>query len=126
MPTPWLVTSPPTTSKASVASAVSTAKRCNQRLKSVRAIRNKTTIRENENRCGLSQPQRFPEKCVPLFHFQREVSRRAVCLHFNFFFHARRRSLPVHRDNRVLAGRDVFDRERAVLARHREIRMVHD
>lgn len=61
MPTPWLVTSPPIPTKPNVASTVNTAKRCSH------GFSKEEVTPENENRCGLSRPQRFPQNDFDYF-----------------------------------------------------------
>ena len=127
MPTPWLVTSPPTPSRPASPAPCRTAKRCSQGLRLwPQSLSRLTTPRENENRCDLAQPQRFPENRTNyLTSSVKSVFAPSAVTSISC-------STPVgagfamQRHDLVFARRHVLDRERAILAGHGEVRMIHD
>src|ERR1041385_8990037 len=100
---------------ASVASAVSTAKRCNPGWFVERDMNNNFRNPSlKTNRCECNHPQRF--ETFSLLDFEHEVLLRFAVLHFNFLVRAfLRPGLAMQRGDRVFAGRDVLDRVLAVL-----------
>src|SRR5258706_7641591 len=120
MPASWLVTNPPIPTNASVAPAVSNAKRCSQGVGEewdmLALLKTKPLRSQN--------PQRSNQR--KLFGFQREISGNLAAFYRHFLRGGStdRSGFSMENLNRVGAVRHAFDRVLAVLVGHREVRII--
>src|ERR1051325_2282494 len=124
MPTPWLVTSPPTQSKPSTAIARRSEKRCNHRLFLLRVMNNRPT--KKECRCNESRSGNCCKKLIELLRSHQLETHGFAVAGTDRDFLGLGTSLQVKCFHGVVAGRHVRNLERAILVCHRVVGMIDD
>src|SRR3954462_885246 len=123
MPTPWLVTNPPTQSNPNTAIAKRIEKRCNQGLFLLR-IMNKPALKK-ECRCNKRRSGNCCKNSAELLRsHQFETDGLAIAGAESHFLRFGAR-LEVKRFHRVVPRGNIRDLERTILVRDRVVRIVH-